>query len=287
MRRITFFLLVFLSLPAMAEDGYCKKLDETVGQTEFHQPHTALVTGEGPLYFHTAPDEKCKNKAFFLMHGDRVSVYSRHGRYAEIFFFDENKNEARGWVLTERLKIIAKPDNPEVTPIAASPSPDKNLKFCDDWIGTWGMEPHGSALFRIEKQGDVYRVKQRPIEHHDDRYTVSSKEAWDSEAMKATPDPGSTMFHGGHYADGSCSLKVMGGFFVKVQPGDRYEVTSSGGNGNPFEIKTAKSGYLFYRTRGYFTDGIDLYSLEEKKQISRGVFHLGIIHLTCNLLRGI
>jgi hypothetical protein len=132
-------------------------------------------------------------------------------------------------------------------------APDPNLKLCEQWIGVWkvGADSEGNWL-RVKKRGNRYIVS----------YREKDQIAWSHEKINASADPGSRIFNGGSYADNTCSLNLPGGLLVKVTPGARYLATSSGGNGLPFETKTAKTGYLLYELRDYYANGLDMHPVK-------------------------
>jgi hypothetical protein len=108
MSRIAFLLLAFLVLPA-AEASSCEELNKATADIGSHRPYISSVIGKGRLYFHSAPAEECEEKELFVIPGDRVAMYSTYGPYSQILYKDYVT-----WVLTEWLRVIAKPDEPFV-----------------------------------------------------------------------------------------------------------------------------------------------------------------------------
>ncbi len=63
-----------------------------------------VVSGPGRLYFHTAPDERCRLKDVFLVPKDRVEVFADHGAYTEVIYWNPATGAGTGgWVPSARL----------------------------------------------------------------------------------------------------------------------------------------------------------------------------------------
>lgn len=110
MNRIALIFFLLFSSVVIAETNYCNELNEEVKDVGFHRSYIAEVTGSGRAYFFTAPNSQCKNKKLFIVPTDTVGVFSEYAGYTQIIYSDYS-----AWVRSDRLRIIAKPDEP-VTP---------------------------------------------------------------------------------------------------------------------------------------------------------------------------
>ena len=62
------------------------------------------VAGPGRLYFHTAPDNRCRTKDIFVVPNDRLAVYAEYGVFAEVIYWDPVTGAGTaGWVPVSRL----------------------------------------------------------------------------------------------------------------------------------------------------------------------------------------
>lgn len=88
---------------ASAEPAVCKVAPTTAMLTQTHQ---FQVAGQGRLYFHSAPDERCIDKKTFVIPGDALLAYKIAGKHAEwvaVNFSANNGDEVSGWVPSNRL----------------------------------------------------------------------------------------------------------------------------------------------------------------------------------------
>lgn len=66
-----------------------------------------VVSGPGRLYFHTAPDERCRLKTVFVVPNDRLEVFADHGGYTEVIYWNSATGAGTaGWVHSARLAEI-------------------------------------------------------------------------------------------------------------------------------------------------------------------------------------
>ena len=111
-RTVLIFLLLFSSV-AIAETSYCNELNEKTKDLGWHRPYIAEVTGSGRLYFFTAPNAQCENKNLFIVPTNQVTIYNEYEGYSQISYSSKT-DDYSAWVRSERLKIIAKPNEPFV-----------------------------------------------------------------------------------------------------------------------------------------------------------------------------
>jgi hypothetical protein len=113
MKLLALLLLVLPLQSVWATENYCEKLNVTAKDVNWHRVYIGVVVGNKRLYFHSAPDSKCKENRRFVIPGDNVSIYSSYGKFSQISFSNRSDNYVV-WVLTRGLKVIAKPDEPFV-----------------------------------------------------------------------------------------------------------------------------------------------------------------------------
>lgn len=66
-----------------------------------------IVNGPGRLYFHTAPDERCRLKNVFVVPSDRLEVFADHGPYTEVIYWNPATGAGTaGWVQSARLAEV-------------------------------------------------------------------------------------------------------------------------------------------------------------------------------------
>jgi hypothetical protein len=66
-----------------------------------------VVSGPGRLYFHTAPDERCRMKNVFVVPNDRLEVFADHDGYTEVIYWNPATGSGTaGWVPSARLAEI-------------------------------------------------------------------------------------------------------------------------------------------------------------------------------------
>jgi hypothetical protein len=62
------------------------------------------VAGPGRLYFHTAPDDRCRLKNVFVIPNDRLEVFAVHGDFAEVIYWNPVTGiGTAGWVRHARI----------------------------------------------------------------------------------------------------------------------------------------------------------------------------------------
>ncbi len=112
-RFILMFLLLYSSA-TLAGTSYCDELNIRTKDLGWHRPYIAKVIGSGRLYLFSGPDTQCKNKKLFIVPTDKVTVYSEYAGYSQISYSSKT-DDYSAWVTSNRLKIIAKPDE-TITP---------------------------------------------------------------------------------------------------------------------------------------------------------------------------
>ncbi|MBE9608641.1 hypothetical protein [Chitinilyticum piscinae] len=91
--------------PSLAAD--CARLAKAASEHEgyIRPPLSFAVTGQGRLYFHTAPDAQCRSKTLFVIPGDELIAYSAvQGWFSVMYVNPKTGEDASGWVHAERLK---------------------------------------------------------------------------------------------------------------------------------------------------------------------------------------
>ncbi len=86
----------------------CSKINSEAVKDEagFYPRRTYAVEGKGRLYFHTAPDARCRSKDIFVIPGDSLIVYSSfQGWYSVMYINPKTGEDFSGWVRPERLKF--------------------------------------------------------------------------------------------------------------------------------------------------------------------------------------
>ena len=107
----TVILLVVLSAGAPllhAASFECGKVAKQVEQEKagFYPRRSYSVEGSGRLYFHTAPDARCRSKDIFVIPEDRLIVYTSYDGWLEVMYTNPKTGEDySGWVRSERLKF--------------------------------------------------------------------------------------------------------------------------------------------------------------------------------------
>jgi hypothetical protein len=67
------------------------------------------VAGVGRLYFHVAPDDRCRLKNVFVVPNDRLEVYAQYGEFTEVIYWNPVSGAGTaGWVPSFRLVETAK-----------------------------------------------------------------------------------------------------------------------------------------------------------------------------------
>ena len=102
-----FFVAVSFAVTCAAETA-CGKIARQADQKKgaFYPRRSYTVEGKGRLYFHTAPDGKCRSKDIFIIQGDSLAVYSALDGWFEVMYIHPKTGEDySGWVRSERLKF--------------------------------------------------------------------------------------------------------------------------------------------------------------------------------------
>ncbi|MET3108503.1 hypothetical protein AAKU67_003051 [Oxalobacteraceae bacterium GrIS 2.11] len=90
------------------EKSDCQSLAQQSSASAAHLPSDQsgrVVIGKGRLQFYSAPDEQCLIKDRFVIPGDTLDAYLRHGNFTKVLYMNpKTGKEAQGWVLTTRLK---------------------------------------------------------------------------------------------------------------------------------------------------------------------------------------
>ena len=68
------------------------------------RPPCAWSTRGGRVYFHSAPDERCRLKGVFVVTNDRLEVFADHGAFTEVIYWHPVTGAGTaGWVPSARL----------------------------------------------------------------------------------------------------------------------------------------------------------------------------------------
>jgi hypothetical protein len=105
-KLIASLLLTVAVQTACAGDGTC---DSVAKQAEADPiiivPRVYFaVTGEGRLFFYSAPDQGCKLAGTFVIPGDSLIGYSEFKGWISVMYTTENGDPVSGWVRSERLR---------------------------------------------------------------------------------------------------------------------------------------------------------------------------------------
>ena len=62
------------------------------------------VGGQGRLYFHTAPDTRCRSQTVFVIPGDSLVAYTALGEWMSVYYVNSRTGQDfQGWVVSDRL----------------------------------------------------------------------------------------------------------------------------------------------------------------------------------------
>ena len=107
-KTLLFALMTLPALMAQAQnDEVCVTAYERAEQDKValdHDPAERTVKGVGRLYFHAAPDERCRLKNVFVIARDRLEIYAQYGDFTEVIYWNPvSGTGTAGWVLSARL----------------------------------------------------------------------------------------------------------------------------------------------------------------------------------------
>lgn len=111
MKRIPTVLLLALSAATACAQAdvnvLCADAYETAQQEKSPAGGASamrVVNAGGRLYFHSAPDERCRLKSVFVVPNDRLEVFADHGAYTEVIYWHPVTGAGTaGWVPSARL----------------------------------------------------------------------------------------------------------------------------------------------------------------------------------------
>ena len=93
----------------------CPEYNEKVKDVNWHRPYIGEIIANGRTQFYSAPNENCIIENKFIVTGDTISVYSEFDEWAQIMYINpKTKQDFIVWVLTNSIKINAKPDSPQI-----------------------------------------------------------------------------------------------------------------------------------------------------------------------------
>ena len=109
MLKTTAFVIILLTATSAshADQGTCDRLSKQAENEQIHfSPVEGYkVVGEGRLYFHSAPDAKCRTKDVFVVPKDRLVGYSEYkGWYSVMYVNPKTGEDFEGWVDSRRLE---------------------------------------------------------------------------------------------------------------------------------------------------------------------------------------
>ncbi len=106
LKLLASLLLTVVVQAACADGGVC---DSAAKQAEADPillvPRVYFaVTGEGRLFFHSAPDQACKLADTFVIPGDSLIGYSEFKSWTSVMYTKANGDPVLGWVRSDRLR---------------------------------------------------------------------------------------------------------------------------------------------------------------------------------------
>ena len=102
-------MCVAISVGSSAAEFDCGSLNEELNQYG-HRPYIGEVIERGRTQFYSAPDARCPIKDKFIIHKDRVFVYTEYEGFYRIMYPEGTEEDSGVWVYSNRIKIVAKPD---------------------------------------------------------------------------------------------------------------------------------------------------------------------------------
>ncbi len=110
--RVTliFCILVFASVAQSAEyTNFCNETNAKANLDMAHIPgyqSGRRVIGKGRAYFHSAPDEKCRDKKIFIVPGDLLNAYAEYNGFTRVMYIHPVTGaDTEGWIKTGRLEF--------------------------------------------------------------------------------------------------------------------------------------------------------------------------------------
>ena len=107
-QTVLFLVLTAVTASAQADvNAWCADAFETAQQeksTTGATPALRVVNAGGRVYFHSAPDERCRLKGVFVVTNDRLEVFADHGAFTEVIYWHPVTGAGTaGWVPSARL----------------------------------------------------------------------------------------------------------------------------------------------------------------------------------------
>ncbi|WP_257590134.1 hypothetical protein [Serratia marcescens] len=102
----TLLFLLFITFNTMAAVN-CSTLDQAAQTHSTHIENSNngfSVIGKGRLYFHSAPDLRCKESKVFIIPNDKINAYLDYHGYYYVMYFNSKGEQVEGWVDSNRLK---------------------------------------------------------------------------------------------------------------------------------------------------------------------------------------
>jgi len=100
--KVLIFFIAFSSQAKEVCDLALKKAnEERVIIPSYQSGHK--VSGDGRLYFYSAPDEQCKINDLFIINGDLVNASVDYNEFTYVIYFSKGGKEFDGWVKSNRL----------------------------------------------------------------------------------------------------------------------------------------------------------------------------------------
>lgn len=116
-------LIMSICIPYANANDFCVGIQKKADIEQAYIDHSMSdykVISKQRLYFHNAPDKKCKNKNLFLISGDHVTGYSMYNGFLSVAYFKKNGDSISGWLDISQL---------ENTGLTNGPSSEEQMIF--------------------------------------------------------------------------------------------------------------------------------------------------------------
>jgi len=99
-------LFIILFIPIISWGG-CVEINSSAEQYQTLNPTNEsgyVVIDNSRVYFYSAPDERCKIKGLFIVHGDLVNSYADYQGFSSVMYFKKNGDIVSGWIHSNSIK---------------------------------------------------------------------------------------------------------------------------------------------------------------------------------------